>query len=195
MRVTDHNAFAFVREVLRGERTVPVDYGAAKMMHLFSDTNCDIRIAPSVFEIWPCCVPRRRPFEYYPRLAPAFVGDVMSAMDATAIVEPMVGVLRPGPRLGPFVLKRCGAWVIPNLDEVWIRLRQVANDAHTTTMPIPTDGEWSLPARAPQYKPEPKRYVNNELNLTCPHCKATPARFREISNAWICEQCGRSFST
>lgn len=198
MRVTDQNAFQIVRDVLSGTRQVPLDPRSAKVTHAITGSECDVQIATSLFAMsWIPAVRRRT--EWYPRLAPAFVSDLMSAMGVKEILEPTVGVLEPGSllRARSFQRTRCAAWIIPNFDDVEIRLRAIAADAHTDPIPIPAEGVWQLPTQAPPYRhvPVPKRYIANDARRACPHCSTVPARYREISDAWICEECGRSFKS
>ena len=190
----DDNAFERVLEVLAGARKPELGLGEKKMARILWSPPTDVIVAQDRFEMQWVTHPRRRPHRYFPRLAPGTVFELMRRLGVDRIEEPVVGVVQRSPddwlgeRFGPVAV-----WVVPGSAEIRVFFRAIPNDDHAPTRPIPEEGPWALPEPAPEWQPPRKTFLVNEARWSCPHCGAVPERFRELSSALICPECGRSF--
>jgi hypothetical protein len=190
----DVDPYHQVKLVLAGRLAPNTDRATRKIVYLVTRRPCDIRMAvggPLVVQF--LCTPTAQPHTYFAHLAPGLVYDLMCGLNLKVVSEPVVGILKPRKRGLP--RWPLAAWLIPAEGEVIIRLRDVPEAPPIESMAVPEDGPWAsptpLPSPAPTALSAQKRWSMSSQH--CPHCNRSPGRFRILTDAWICEVCGRSF--
>ncbi|MEZ4252425.1 MAG: hypothetical protein R3B99_29795 [Polyangiales bacterium] len=133
---------------------------------------------------------------YFPRLAPAMVGEWMRRAGLSRVGASVVAAmpsavlvfhgerLRPPDRL---------VWMVRRDDGLDVRTR-VPGEAGVpeAAMAIPDEGPFAFPLSWGEQPPFVPQY--EERTLTCPHCATTSTRFRVlVSGSWVCPACGRTF--
>ena len=168
------------KAVLEGMRPLSFSNGVSKIMRIVL-ADCDTWVDSSgFFVLYPGT---RRPFSYFPGLAPPAVASIVSACAiATPVRQPVRALLDPSslPRrhlLAAWRPEILTVWLEPGEDAVrmWLRTGEVEELAE-------------LP---PWTKPQP-RYAHVPVDVDCPNCRRPQRQFRDHGDFLVCLACGRS---
>jgi len=177
--------FAQVLRVLNGER-VPLDSRSSKTLRfmLESSEGCDVLLEPGRFEVrfgW-----NRARHRYSPETGTVVVSYLLGAMKAAEGAADLQGLIGPAavPALDwlPWSYERRRVWIRRSESSVTIMIRS-AETVSESPASFPEPIEFPPPV-----------FVDLAEVLSCPTCRATSSRFRELAGGFlVCGSCGGSF--
>lgn len=178
--------FSKVMEILDGSSSADFKDGEAKLLcfMLRERSECDLEITPKKFTIRYSWHPSNHP--YFPELAAGVVAQLMSWAQLQSVdVE---HVCQFGPAESGTGAYYCSfgerwVWFHREDDAVKIAIRGNGPDA---------DAAFCLPDPIVREVDEPV-YATFSSPVFCPHCKQGAAKLRELTDAFVCPNCSRSF--
>lgn len=185
--VPDLESVRKVQEVLRTWRRVEPDAGDEKLMsYMLQGAGADLEVTARALTIrydWNPC--RHR---YVTNAAPGIVSKLLEWCKARVVTAPRAfrfpGTLVPRSGLFWELIERSEAfdvWFFPD-DAVKVMVRRSRLDAERPLADAP---------------PPPIRFEYRNVNLAqsiaCPHCGHVSDSYRDLSGAWLCSKCARSF--
>lgn len=193
----DADAFLDVQAVLAGELHVELDGDSSKMLRVLLETATNAVITPERFVVYFHEVERRRPAQYFPRLAPPALGALLRRAGLARVCDPVVLQLPAGdfPRFEQFTAWTFASrlvWIDASPAAVNLAVRPGSSLQTPRVSPIPVDGPLAYPRTRP-WRPAPERWRTFDPPRACPHCGAAADCYREITAALACPACHRSF--
>lgn len=195
MNLTDDTAFEALQEVLAERRRVRLDNGSSKLMRILFDLDPDVTVTREHVKVH---FGRRVPTDYYARLLPAAISEMLKRasagkLESGALVHLPAGDVKMVGRFPAWNYGSKEIWILPGADEVLIRVREGDPSLQIPSVEPCPAGSPKVPPPLPPWKPAEKKWKTFDPPLTCPTCGASSATYRDCDTYLVCEACGCSF--